>query len=415
MCFIEGGIMCIIKLLEFEKDINFSLDHYSESDVCSSIEEKYNKGISRVVTETGSYKVNLLKDIFARGGNYNLEPEYQRRITWNSKKRSKLIESLVMNIPIPPIYLYEKDYNQYEIMDGLQRVTAIIDFYNDAYSLTGLEEWPELNGKKYSKLDKTIREGIDRRQLSVITLLKETALDSNQAEKVKRLVFERLNTGGVKLTGQEIRNAILSGKGNDMCKRLSEHPLFRQLWEMPEGDLADESADLFEDENDEVETVYSQKQLKKLQTHTLYKRMGDVEIVLRFFAMRQLNNFVGSLVGFLDDNLKLLNKYDEEQLRQLETIFISSLEKAYYLFGSNAFKLYKDGEWTSPLRMIYDPIMLALSNIDVSFERIDSIEDRVIKLKQFYEQNTDLFSGKYQTKEYIESRLEAILNFFSTL
>ena len=73
------------------------------------INEKYDKGYSRVVTENGSYKVALIKDTFSKL-NYNLHPEYQRRITWNTKKRSKLIESLIINIPIPPIFLYKCRY-----------------------------------------------------------------------------------------------------------------------------------------------------------------------------------------------------------------------------------------------------------------------------------------------------------------
>lgn len=404
--------MGLIKLKDFENENSHILEESELVQVSLSLEEKYNNGVSRVVTETGSYKVSLLKDIFIHGGNYNLEPEYQRRITWNNKKRSKLIESLIMNIPIPPIYLFEKDYNQYEIMDGLQRVTAIIDFYNNDYALSGLEEWPELNGKKYSKLDKTIKEGIDRRQLSVITLLKETALEGNQAEKIKRLVFERLNTGGVKLTGQEIRNAILSGPGNDMCKKLSELPLFRQLWEMPEGDIADDFDSELEDA-DEIESIYSPKQLKRLKTHVLYRRMGDVEIVLRYFAMRHVDSFAGSLVNFLDDNLKLLNLYNSEQLEQLRAIFLETLDKVNFLFGNFAFKLFKDGEWTTPLRMIYDPIMIAISNINISTNLSTTREERIDELKAFYINNSDAFFGKMQTKEYILKRFNLFVDFLS--
>ena len=405
--------MGVVKLLDFEKRERISGIKNSDDGYTQSIDEKYNRGISRVVTETGSYKVSLLKDIFVSGGNYNLEPDYQRRITWNGKKRSKLIESLIMNIPIPPIYLYEKDYNQYEIMDGLQRVSAIIDFYKDDYALTGLEEWPELNGRKYSKLERTIKEGIDRRQLSVITLLKETALDSNQAEKIKRLVFERLNTGGVKLTGQEIRNAIFDGKGNNMCKELSEISILRRLWEMPESDIEIEDYDEYQDEPIELDLLYSEKQYKKLKAHTLYKRMGDVEIVLRFFAMRQIDHFIGSLSGFLDDNLRLLNTYSPEQLEQLKNIFVNTLNKAEILFGNYAFKLYKEEDWTAPLRMIYDPMMIALSNIDLSDQIYGDVESRVEQLKEFYQKNINVFGGKLQTKEYSLKRIELISGFLS--
>lgn len=401
-----------IKLLDFEINNNDLLENCSDSPVDLTIDEKYNNGVSRVVTETGSYKVNLLKDIFAKGSNYNLEPDYQRRITWNKKKRSKLIESLIMNIPIPPIYLFETNYNQYEIMDGLQRVTAIIDFYKDDYSLSGLEEWPELNGKRYSKLDPIIREGIDRRQISVITLLKETALDTNQSEKIKRLVFERLNTGGVKLTGQEIRNAIFNGPGNDLCKKLSENPLFRELWEMPDVyEIADSDSDFEGEEVDEADFVYNLKQYKKLKSNTLYKRMGDVEMVLRFFSMRHINNFVGSLVEFLDNNLKILNTFNEEQLKVLENMFLETLKKAKNLFGTYAFKLFRDNEWTTPLRMIYDPMMLSLCSLEISENLSSTLSERIEELKLFYLKNEDTFFGKLQTKDFIAERFKLLSEF----
>lgn len=407
--------MGTVKLLDFEKKIIGADQNLYDGESQMSIDEKYNKGVSRVVTETGSYKVSLLKDIFV-SGNYILEPDYQRRITWDKKKRSKLIESLIMNIPVPPIYLYEKDYNQYEIMDGLQRVTAIIDFYNDEYALVGLEEWKDLNGKRYSSLPKIIAEGIDRRQLSVITLLKETALDSAQAEKIKRVVFERLNTGGVKLTGQEIRNALFGGRGNDMCKELSENGLFRKLWEMPEKDLENEaSSDVSVEEMFDDDELYSPKQLKKLKNHSLYKRMGDVEIVLRFFAMRHIDAFCYGLSSFLDDGLKLLNSYNQEQLFALKELFLRTLRKADLLFGNYAFKCFKDGEWTSPIKMVYDPLMIALSNIDLDLEKVEEnvLEERVGFLKDFYEIHAPSFAGKLQTQGDIKDRISVFSEFLS--
>ena len=66
-----------------------------------------------------------------------------------------------MNVPVPPVFVYETEFNQYQVMDGLQRITAVIDFYNDKYELEGLLEWSELNGRKYSQLPQKIKEGID--------------------------------------------------------------------------------------------------------------------------------------------------------------------------------------------------------------------------------------------------------------
>ena len=393
----------------------------SESEVVNEnleINEKYDKGYSRVVTENGSYKVALIKDIFSQT-NYELHPEYQRRITWNNQKRSKLIESLIINIPIPPIFLYEYDYDKYEIMDGLQRISAIIDFYNNGFKLTGLEEWCELNGKKYKDLPDKIKEGIDRRQLHVITLLKESANNDERAEKIKRLVFERLNTGGVKLQGQEIRNAIHNGDGNRMCFELSECDVFRKLWNIPIiNENEDSEIDVEELELHNIQTIEDEKMRRKLERHALYKRMYDVELVLRFFAMRYLEEFNYSLSEFLDDTLICLNKYSVEQLSELKGLFIGTLKKAQTLFGDAAFLYYDGNKWSTPAKMIYDPLMQVLSQNDIIVKE-GNIDRNIELLKAFYQENSTednlVFDGKRQSKEDIEKRIEKFDSFVRSL
>ncbi len=384
----------------------------SEKEIID-INAKYESGNSRVVTEIGSYKVALIKDVFSQS-NYNLHPEYQRRITWDRKKRSKLIESLIINIPIPPIFLYEYDYDKYEVMDGLQRLTAIMDFYNNEYKLSGLEEWKELEGKKYKDLPEKIKEGIDRRQLQVITLLKETASTLDRADKIKRLLFERLNTGGVKLMPQEVRNAIFNGPGNDLCLKLSNNSNFKKLWDIPvvtaqsDSDFLDEEQYEFDDE----------KIKKKLERHALYKRMYDVELVLRFFAMRYVNDFEYALADFLDDNLIVLNKYTSEQLTTLENLFNSAIDKAYKLFGDKAFRLYIDGKWSAPTRMIYDPLMVVLAQTDLELNNTNQ-PNNIALLEKFYEKHitvdNNAFDGKHQSKENIKARMALFKEFLEEL
>lgn len=154
-----------------------------------------------------------------------------------------------MNVPVPPVFIYETDFNRYQVMDGLQRITAIIDFYKDCYELEELTQWPELNGKKYSQLPRKVKEGIDRRQLSVITLLKESSKSLIQEEEMKKMVFERLNTGGVTLEDQEIRNALYNGPFNELCISLSSNDIFRKLWLINPDDIDvyDEELDNYDD------------------------------------------------------------------------------------------------------------------------------------------------------------------------
>ena len=380
------------------------------------INEKYEKGYSRVVTETGSYKVALIKSIFSQS-NYNLKPDYQRRITWDNKKRSKLIESLIINIPIPPIFLYEYDYDKYEVMDGLQRITAIIDFYDNKYRLTGLEEWKELEGKKYKDLPEKIREGIDRRQLQVITLLKESAASIERADRIKRLVFERLNTGGVKLLPQEIRNAIYNGIGNEMCQDLSQNILFKTLWDIPTENSIDEA------DYDLQDQIEDEKLQRRLERNALYKRMYDVELVLRFFAMRNIEDFDYSLSDVLDDTLYALNQYDAENIEALSDLFVSTLAKANSLFGNNAFRCFINEKWSAPARMIYDPMMMVLSQPDIVVEETN-VASNVTQLQEFYnnaiyakEDGSEerVFDGKHQSKEDILRRANALDEFVRSL
>ena len=405
-----------IKKLSFEVSPLTARDVSTQNDTCD-INEKYDKGYSRVVTENGSYKVALIKDTFTKL-NYNLHPEYQRRITWNTTKRSKLIESLIINIPIPPIFLYEYDYDKYEIMDGLQRVSAIIDFYENRFKLTGLIEWGELNGKYYKNLPEKIREGIDRRQLQVITLLKESAGNQERAEKIKRLVFERLNTGGVKLQGQEIRNAIFNGEGNGLCCRLSENHLFRTLWNIPVSIPDEDDYDIDEYETQRIQTIEDENVKRRLERHALYKRMYDVELVLRFFAMRHVEDYSYSLSDFLDDTLISMNKYTREQLGQLGDVFLSAITKANALFGEKAFRFFDGEKWSAPAKMIYDPLMQVLSQDDLIIESGNS-EQNVQALKKFYVENSNeqnpIFDGKHQSKDEIMNRMQAMDAFIRSL
>jgi len=402
--------MYSVNKFDFEKEtVKVMKKNNKKSEL--AIDEKYDQGYSRVVTENGAYKVSLIKDVFSQD-NYNLHPDYQRRITWDNKKRSKLIESLIINIPIPPVFLYEYEFDKYEIMDGLQRISAIVDFYNDKFKLTGLTEWSELNGKKYSKLPVKIKEGIDRRQLQVITLLKESASSLDRADMIKRLVFERLNTGGVKLQPQEIRNAIYKGEGNKMCYELSQNIIFRKLWDIP----VSVESEVNEYDYEFIELVDDEKLKKQIEKHVLYKRMYDVELVLRYFAMRYLDEFDYQLSEFLDNTLIVLNTYSENELEKLKEIFIDAIEKAYKLFGDAAFKYFADNKWSTPAKMIYDPMMIVLSQHDIQINDEINIDENLNKLSVFYLSTVDengnaKFDGKHQSKDDIQDRVELLDKF----
>lgn len=390
-----------IKLYDFEKSLikdgNEATSKYLTDE---EINNKYSDGEARIITENGSIKLPLINGMF-KSSKYVLRPKYQRRITWNNKKRSKLIESFIMNIPVPPVFLYETEFGMYQVMDGLQRISTIMDFFDNKFSLEGLVEWNELNGRFYKDLPQKIKEGIERRQLSVITLLKESAKTNAQEANMKKMVFERLNTGGEKLEQQEVRNALYQGKFNDMCIELSENENFRKLWDI--------------ETREEVDDELEDKDLENISNNKLYVRMYDVELVLRFFAMRNIENYNMQLSKFLDLYLENANKLDEENLEVLKQKFIKSIEKVDNLFGDKAFckyvKIGSKWSWTKPQKMIFDPMMLAIDGFEIDNKYI-FIDKNIEILENMYKknENTDLFNGKKQSKTDIEERVEVFID-----
>lgn len=359
------------------------------------INEKYVRGEVRIVTEQARYPLSSIPSLL-KSGDYLLRPEYQRRRRWSNEKKSRLIESFVMNVPIPPIFLYEYEFSRYEVMDGLQRLTAILQFYDDEFALQGLTEWSELNGRTYSSLPGRIRAGIDRRYLSSIILLQETARNPEEAQTLKQLVFERINSGGERLTPQESRNAVYGGPMNDLCLKLSRHPALCQTWGIP--------AHVYETDTDETND-------DELLENDLYREMFDVELVLRFFAFRQDINFLrGALRDYFDAYLQQANNYDPILLDMLAGLFDRTISLAYETLGERAFWLWRhrNGRWnwlSRPTTVAYDTIMYALSerliNADLIIANADRIRDR---LPRFYEDHYADFAARYTNPSNIAAR-----------
>src|SRR5437762_9269499 len=102
------------------------------------IEKMYDSGENRVTQERSDFLLPQILEYVREEKWLNIRPEYQRRLVWDRRKKSLFIESLLMNIPIPPVFLYEYDLNRYEVMDGQQRLNAVLDFYDNTLVLTGL-------------------------------------------------------------------------------------------------------------------------------------------------------------------------------------------------------------------------------------------------------------------------------------
>lgn len=357
------------------------------------INEKYISGEVRIVTEQARYPLDTICTML-NSGKYQLRPDFQRRRRWERPKQSRLIESFIMNIPIPPIFLYEYEFSKYEVMDGLQRLTAIKEFYDDKFPLEGLEYWKELNGKKYSELPQEIKSGIDRRYLSSLILLKETANSKTKADEMKQLVFERINSGGVKLEYQESRNALYSGNFNDLVITLSRNEYFCKIFDIP----------------------ISEEETEELANNTMYKTMADVEMVVRFFAMRYLDEYEGiTLKVFFDKFTDSANKLSQSVLDDYQHVFEQTIKLVFDIYGEQAFCLYKQisgkEQWyltRNPKKTIYDPVMTVLSQkLDYADSFLKNKDQVMAATIELMKNQPELFNGRKGTNSDIAKRIDA--------
>lgn len=370
------------------------------------INEKYKKGEVRIITEQARYPLNTIVNM-VNSEDYILNPEFQRRHRWDGTRKSKLIESFIMNVPIPPIFLYEREYSVYEVMDGLQRLTAISQFYEDRFSLQDLVEWKELNGLKYSQLPEQIRKGIDRRYISSIILLQETAKSESEANRLKQLVFERINSGGEKLKAQEIRNALFPGGLNDLTISLSRNKYFCKLWNIPEPD--------------ETELTTGQPRQEVIEDKN-FKDMSDAELVLRFFAYRQIDQWQGNTMEyFLDEFLKKGNEqFNDNVLTNLKDLFNDTVKFAYELFDEKAFWLHRNREnkwfhYERPTKILYDPFMQVLANnLDKKSKILTKKSHINDGLEGFHKSQYDYFKGRDTNKTKVIERINVLNEYLNS-
>ncbi|KAE9647882.1 DUF262 domain-containing protein [Pseudomonas sp. PB103] len=362
------------------------------------LEERYQHEDRGVGQERNDFLLPQILDFVHQKKWMNLQPEYQRRQVWDNKKKSQFIESLLMNLPIPPVFLFEPEYSRYEVMDGQQRLSAIVSFYSNRFKLTGLEYWPDLNGFSYLDLPQMIQRGLDRRRLSAV-ILQSTSHEKNDDE-LRRIVFERLNTGGQKLNAQELRNCIYSSEFSKLLVELAGYESFNDLLGMPRY----------------TDNIIKGQISQKLAENIFFKRMIDCELVLRFFAFRKKSNIKGSIKSMLDRCMVTHLATDGDLLSELASDFRSRVGLAKDLFGGDAFKLKdfdKDQDKVSP--PFYDAIIIAC---DRQFSNKDQLIRKGAELKLELEkaladeETYELIVGRANTAEAIKKRLDLVEKIF---
>lgn len=252
-------------------------------------------------------------------------PDFQREYVWDNAKASRLIESLLLNIPIPPLFLSETDDAKYEVVDGHQRVFSIIRFLDNQFSLSGLRIQQELIGRRFYQLPEREQRFLRTRVIRAIII------SADSAPTMKFEVFERLNTGGLALNAQEVRNAIYRGSLSERMRQLESDPDFRLC----------------------------------LGTKNPRRRMVDRELVLRFFALSdRYETYKPPLLRFLNDYMRDNRDASEAWLEARSKRFSRTATLLAAVMGSAAYRvLDEDG---IPLekninRAVFDAQMLTFS------------------------------------------------------
>ena len=371
----------------------------------TEIDDQIVKQPFRVIYQTNNFFLPQIKDLIA-SQDVNLRPEYQRRLRWTTQQKSLLIESLLLNVPVPPVFFYENDLARYEVMDGQQRLNSIKEFFNNEFTLRGLQIIPALNGKSHARLPPKVKRGLDRASISAIVLVQESQgklkkASSARTYELRRFVFERLNTGGKRLTAQEIRNAVYGGEFNNLIVSLSRNPIFTRIWGIPPY-VDNEFGDYYEDE--------------QRQKNSLYRTMGDCQLVLRYFALDNEAHITGSLRSMLDRCMERNLSASLEQCAAWGTRYLRVLGLADEVFSGKPFSVrMTEGEYR-PLAGIYDGVMVALGEV------LDSGEELIARKQDIQAAFTILVNAKGQrgaltgvasTAQDVKDRIAQFRNLFA--
>ena len=267
-----------------------------------------------VSVQIADWTIQTLR-LTVEGGNLTLQPKFQREYVWSLKPElpSRLIKSLLLQIPIPPIYFYNdtENDNTLEVIDGQQRLTTLIDFISNKFALRKLNRMPSLNQKFFKDLPKPLQNTIRNTAIRTITI------NAHRNSDLRYEVFERLNRGSMALNEQELRNCVYRGPFNDLLAELEKDIWWRRV----KG-------------GDDPEPRFKER-----------------EMIFRFFAFAdRLQHYTGNLKRFLNEYMTNAPR-QADALSAQATLFKQTMQNIYTVFGRNSARLYvvnprtKLGNW----------------------------------------------------------------------
>lgn len=326
----------------------------------------------QVFTEKKDFPLSTLKEM-VDDGDIIPNPEYQRDYVYTDKQASKLVESVLMGIPIPTIYLCVEEDNTYSVIDGQQRITSLVRYLKNDFPLNGLQELNELNGKCYKDLSKDIQKKLKSSSLSTISLLK-------QSTALKYEIFARLNQGAVKLNPQELRNCIYRGTFNKMLDDIAAtNPHLHNL---------------FHDDNN---------------------RKSYQERILRFFALRNYQDYQSSMLKTMNSYMELHRNDEEDEIKAAKDRFNNTIDIIKQVLGNEAFMAFDRNKNTILEKFsgsVYDSIIIPFSFFDKHslIVNADKIREAVMNVKmtdESYREDTYAATG---SKVRVIRRIQTIYN-----
>ncbi|EAC7896621.1 DUF262 domain-containing protein [Listeria monocytogenes] len=372
---------------EFEKAYNEkkikmeSMDEDEDEDEYDNIDSRneikpYDPNLIRV-----DQKQFTIENSVSKIGNkeIDLNPDFQRKFVWTDiTRKSRLIESILLRIPLPVFYLSEDEDGVYHVLDGLQRLTVLNSYLNNEFRLKNLEYLEEeCGGRFFASEEKKALDNPDRfLSKKYVRRIKDTMLnfnvvDSRTPEQAKYDIFRRINTGGKPLNRQEMRNAMATLSTRELLGKLSNLEIFKKA------------------------TGYSVKDT----------RFADQELVLRFVGFYLIDQdyrnsvpYKGVMATFLDEAIEVLNKYysyKDEFIRSIFNDFETAMENAYFMFGDKAFKR---------TQVINKALFLAVSrnSYKFHFDNKLNIGSNIKKRDSFFNDNKNVFwtsrIENYETK-----------------
>lgn len=311
----------------------------------------------------------------------DLAPDFQRQANiWQPDVKSRLIESILIRIPLPAFYIDATNDDKWVVVDGLQRLSALKEFVTDKkLILSGLEYLKNLNGKTYDQLEPRYQRRILETQPTVYLIEKGTPVE------VKYNIFKRINTGGIPLSPQELRHALNPGKANDFLRKLANLPEFQKVIPL------------------------SSKKIK---------RMDDREFIvgcLAFMLTSYKNyseNKENSRNVFLSEALSKINNLTKAELINIEEKFKKAMLAAYDIFGDNAFrKISSKNNRRFPVnKSLFEAWSFHFSQLsDENIQKLIKSKQKLIdKFIEYTENDREFLASISQAAKKVEYRFEII-------